>query len=63
MKSLSEKADFSVKGTLDDYQLDAELSLAGKDIPEGDWTISTRGNTEELKDLTLKGDVLEGQID
>ena len=59
----SSKADFSVKGTLDDYQLDAELSLAGKDIPEGDWTISTRGNTEELKDLTLKGDVLEGQID
>lgn len=58
----SSKAEFSVEGTLDDYQVDAELSLAGKDIPEGDWKISTRGNTEKLTGLELSGNVLEGQI-
>lgn len=58
----SESAEFSVKGTLDDYQLDANLALSGKDIPEGDWKISTRGDTEKLSGLELTGDVLEGQI-
>lgn len=59
----SAKADFSVKGTLDDYQLDAKMALAGKDIPEGDWQISTRGNTEMLSNMTLSGNVLDGRID
>lgn len=59
----SKKADFSVKGSLDDYQLEADLALSGKDIPEGDWKISTRGNTESLSDLRLTGKVLEGEID
>ena len=59
----SEKADFSVKGTLDDYQLEAELAVEGKDIPAGDWKISTRGNTESLSDLSVTGKVLEGEVD
>ncbi len=59
----SSMAEFSVEGTLDDYQVDAELSLAGKDIPEGDWKISTRGSTEKLTDLELSGNVLDGRID
>jgi len=59
----SSKADFSVKGTLDDYQLDADLALEGQGIPPGDWKISARGDTESFKDLSLTGDVLEGQID
>ena len=59
----SSKADFSVKGTLDDYQLDADLSLSGKDIPEGDWQISTRGSTEKLSGMTLSGNVLDGRVD
>jgi len=58
----SSKADFSVKGTLDDYQLDADLALSGKDIPAGDWKISTRGNTEKLSGLTMTGNVLEGTV-
>lgn len=58
----SSSAQFSVAGTLDDYQVDAELALAGKDIPEGDWKLSTRGNTEKLTGLELSGNVLEGQI-
>jgi len=59
----SSKADFSVKGTLDDYQLDASMALSGKDIPAGDWQISTRGSTEKLSGMTLTGNVLDGQID
>jgi len=59
----SSKADFSVKGTLDDYQLDANMALSGKDIPEGDWQISTRGSTEKLSGITLTGNVLDGRID
>ncbi len=59
----SSKADFSVKGTLDDYQLDAEMAFAGKDIPEGDWQISTRGSTEKITGMTLTGEVLDGRVD
>ncbi len=58
----SSSAQFSVSGTLDDYQVDAELALAGKDIPEGDWKISTRGNTEKLTGLELSGNILEGTV-
>ena len=58
----SSAADFTVTGTLDDYQVDARLSLAGVDIPPGDWTLSARGNTSALNDLRLDGEVLEGQI-
>ena len=59
----SSAADFTVTGTLEDYQVDARLSLAGKDIPPGDWTLSTRGNTSALTDLRINGEVMEGQID
>ncbi len=58
----SAAADFSVSGSLDDYQVNATMALAGKDIPEGDWALSTKGNTESLSDLSLQGNVLEGQI-
>ena len=58
----SSSAQFSVVGTLDDYQVDAELALTGKDMPPGDWKLSTRGNTEKLTGLELSGNVLEGQI-
>ena len=58
----SSAADFTVTGTLDDYQVDARLSLAGVDIPPGDWTLSARGNTSALNDLRIDGEVLEGQI-
>ncbi len=58
----SSKAEFSVAGSLDDYQVDAAFDVSGKDIPAGDWTLSTRGNSESLSDLSLEGKVLEGHI-
>lgn len=59
----SERAEFSIQGPLDDYQVNADIALAGKDIPEGDWKISTRGSTEKLTDLKITGNVLDGTVD
>ena len=58
----SSEAEFSVAGSLDDYEVASTFNLSGKDIPAGDWTLTTRGNTESLNGVRLQGNVLEGQI-
>ena len=58
----SETGGFSVTGPLDDYQLNAEVQVAGKDVPDGKWQLDAMGDTESLSDIKLQGQTLDGVI-
>lgn len=52
----------TLTGTLDAYQLSAELGLNGPQIPAGQWQLSAKGNTQQAQQLQLTGQLLDGQL-
>ncbi|MGF1547499.1 MAG: translocation/assembly module TamB domain-containing protein [Thiotrichales bacterium] len=53
---------FNANGTLGDYQFDLTAALRGAAIPSGEWQLQGKGSTEALRDFTLNGQVLTGEL-
>ncbi len=53
---------FSLNGPFDDYRLTTDLTVEGAQVPEGQWKISGRGDTQQLKLLSINGNTLAGEI-
>ena len=53
---------FSLQGPFDDYRLELEAALNGKDIPAGEWRVAGNGNQGGLAPLTITGSTLGGNI-
>ncbi|WP_409526480.1 translocation/assembly module TamB domain-containing protein [Nitrincola sp. MINF-07-Sa-05] len=58
----SPEGEFSLKGSLDDYDLALKTRVSGEQIPTGEWQFSGSGNQEALRSLTLAGNLLDGQL-
>ena len=65
----SASGTFSVAGSLDDYQLQLAGDVAGKQVPNANWSLAATGNTQNMTvtraDLhTLGGNInISGQVD
>jgi translocation and assembly module TamB len=49
-----------VTGTLQNYQLQLDTQLEGKDIPSGRWQADGQGDSRHLQLKTLQGQILQG---
>jgi translocation and assembly module TamB len=49
-----------VKGTLQDYQLQLDTQLEGKNIPSGRWQANGQGDNRHFQLKTLQGQILQG---
>lgn len=66
---LTDKADYispagqlQVSGDLQSYQFSLNSSVAGTDMPTGQWTLTGSGNEHKLSQLMLRGKTLEGAV-
>ena len=50
------------KGPLNDYQLEFEASIAGTDIPAGQWQGQGSGNLQQLKLDAVNARILDGEL-
>ena len=58
----SAEGELNIKGPLDAYQLELALALSGTDIPDGDWSLTGRGDLSSLQLQQLTGNLLSGAI-
>ncbi len=58
----SAAGEFSVRGTPDAYALDAKTTVAGRQIPEGHWTVSGSGSRTALVLDTIRAGLLDGEL-
>jgi len=59
----SSQGKLKLTGIPEDYRIDLRASVAGQDIPEGDWRLLGKGNSRRLDLEALTGSTLEGRID
>ncbi len=59
----SQQGQFTLTGSLDNYHIDLQTHLSGKQIPKGLWQISTQGNLQELTLEKLHAELLQGVIE
>ena len=52
----------NISGLLQDYHLQGETDLSGKDIPAGHWQFTAEGNLEGLSITQLAGETLDGRM-
>ncbi|HEV7667652.1 MAG TPA: translocation/assembly module TamB domain-containing protein [Thermoanaerobaculia bacterium] len=52
----------TLRGTLKDYQLEADAQVAGPNVPPGHWVVAGRGNTEKMDIRSLRADLLRGRL-
>ncbi len=52
----------TLRGTLKDYQLDADAQLSGPNVPPGRWVVAGQGNTVKMDIRSLRADLLRGQL-
>jgi len=58
----SSKGDFSIQGAMDDYQFQLAAELQGAEIPKGRWTLTGQGSDQAVREVKLKGQTLDGEI-
>ncbi|HXH02871.1 MAG TPA: translocation/assembly module TamB domain-containing protein [Candidatus Competibacteraceae bacterium] len=58
----SPEGDFQLSGTLDDYRFQMRTRLRGPELPDGQWRIEGQGDRQSLAQLTLTGQLLEGEL-
>lgn len=59
---VSQAGKGTLRGTLKDYQLNADAELAGPNIPAGHWVLAGQGDTERMTIRSLRGDLLRGRL-
>ena len=55
-------ADVQLTGTTAAYDLDVSATLAGTDIPAGEWQLKGSGDLQQLTLRTLRGGILGGEV-
>ncbi len=58
----SGSGSLDLKGTHEDYRLNLQASVAGTDLPHGEWEISGHGNQERFQIGKLEGKTLDGTL-
>ncbi|MEH6825696.1 MAG: translocation/assembly module TamB domain-containing protein [Motiliproteus sp.] len=58
----SSQGQFTLNGSLQQYQLELRTDLAGPEIPAGTWQLQAQGSEQGLSPFTLTGATLEGQL-
>ncbi|QEQ97744.1 translocation/assembly module TamB domain-containing protein [Neptunomonas concharum] len=59
---LQGEGSFSLHGTVDNYSLDLQSALKGKDLPAGEWSALAEGNYQGFTALELSGKTLDGVL-
>lgn len=58
----SPKGTFKANGLFTEYAFQADAALAGKAIPDGQWSVNGNGTDKSLSDFKVSGKTLGGQI-
>lgn len=58
----SHNGQFLVKGTLQNYQLQLDTQVEGKNIPSGRWQATGQGDSRHLQLQTVQGQILQGML-
>lgn len=58
----SSKGDFTIQGGIKDYRFQLAAELQGAEIPKGRWTLTGQGSDQAVRDVKLKGQTLDGEI-
>ena len=58
----SQQGRANLSGTLDNYHFDLTAKVKGNQIPAGHWTISARGNQQQVTIEKLRSEILKGFI-
>ncbi|WP_428035806.1 translocation/assembly module TamB domain-containing protein [Amphritea sp.] len=58
----SPAGQLQISGDLQHYEFSISTSLAGANIPSGQWTLTGNGNDHQLNQLLLNGNTLEGAV-
>ncbi|NJO17857.1 MAG: hypothetical protein HC877_19640 [Thioploca sp.] len=58
----SHNGHFLAKGTLQNYQLQLDTQIEGKNMPAGRWQASGQGDSHHLQLKTLQGRILQGML-
>ncbi len=58
----SAAGELSFRGQVDDYALALRASLAGKDLPQGGWSLDGRGSAAGLQIEPLRAEILGGTL-
>ena len=53
---------FNIQGTLEDYRIDSQGSIAGANLPATDWQLQARGNESHIQMHQLRLALLDGTI-
>ena len=59
----SPTGQFTASGLVTQYDFDLTTDVTGADIPAGSWHLKGSGSDKALKDFTLSGNTLDGQIE
>ncbi len=59
----TQKGTLHALGTPNDYQLNLNADIQGKDIPAGSWKATGSGNTSRFQFKNLQANILEGTLD
>lgn len=60
--AVSREGEATVRGTLNDYEVDVQARIAGPNIPPGRWVLAGRGGQEGMTLRSLRADVLGGNL-
>ena len=60
--ALASSGQLALQGILQDYRIQAHASVAANSIPFGEWTLSGRGDLQQLSVDQLNGQTLDGTI-
>lgn len=59
---VSYQGRFSINGTMDAYMVDITATLAGQQLPAGEWTLAGQGDRQKIELSQLQGVILDGTV-